>query len=157
MSAIDELAAEIDADDKVLVLGGVDVGKTTLIRELETRVDGEVIDADVGQSTIGPPTLISRGSYATGQMEDGYFVGDVSPRGNFLQVLTGIERMVSAARRPCLIDSDGYIDGDAARAYKSEMINLIEPDKLILLQRADELAYYPFRGSMKSGCSCSRR
>ncbi len=127
-----------------LVLGATDVGKTTLIREIHRRLGGEVIDADVGQSWLGPPACISRGRVRDDHHEilSSYFVGDISPRGNFLQVLTGVAQCLRGACRPVLIDTDGYIYGEAARAYKSELIHLVQPDVLVLLQRSGELAYY---------------
>ncbi len=152
---LEALSGAIYEDAIVLFLGGVDVGKTTLIRELHQKVGGEVIDADVGQSSIGPPACVSRGVYrgsADAEIKASYFVGDISPRGNFLQVLTGIEHCLygrGPAARPCLIDTDGYISNGAARAFKSEMINLIEPDVLVLLQREHELDYYKLYAQKK--------
>lgn len=128
----------------MLFLGATDSGKTTLIKELHRRIGGEVIDADVGQSWLGPPACISRGALSNDRIEirASYFVGDISPRGNFLQVLTGIAHCLRDAARPLFIDTDGYITGGAARAYKSELIRLVRPDVLVLLQRVGELAYY---------------
>lgn len=127
-----------------LFLGATDVGKTTLIRQLHQQLGGEVIDADVGQSWLGPPACISRGRvfHERVQINSSYFVGDISPRGNFLQVLSGVAHCLRDAARPVLIDTDGYITGEAARAYKSELIQLVRPDLLVLLHRAGELSYY---------------
>jgi len=149
---LERLVQSISESAVVLFLGGVDVGKTTLIRELHQRVGGEVIDADVGQSSIGPPACVSSGVYrgsADPEIKASYFVGDISPRGNFLQVLAGIQHCLKAAKRPCLIDTDGYIADGAARAFKSEMINLIGPDVLVLLQREHELEYYKLYAQKK--------
>lgn len=140
-SSLKDVASRISGEDVVLVLGDVDTGKTFLIKNLWSQIGGEIVDGDVGQSDIGPPAVISRGNYQMGAKE-GYFVGDVSPRGNLLQVLTGLKLMVSRANRPCLIDTDGYIRNGAALAFKSEMVNLIFPTKLLLLQRSNELEYY---------------
>jgi polynucleotide 5'-hydroxyl-kinase GRC3/NOL9 len=138
---IDQLACEIRPESVVLFLGATDVGKTTLIRVLHKRLgEGQIVDGDVGQSWIGPPAVVSLGT--PGGMESGYFVGDVSPRGNLLQVTTGIALMARRAERPCLIDTDGYLAEGAARAYKSELINLVRPDLLVLMQRGHELDYY---------------
>ncbi|MFQ5850430.1 MAG: Clp1/GlmU family protein [Candidatus Binatia bacterium] len=141
MSALDRLARLITDHSTVLFLGGTDVGKTTLIRQIHERVGGEVVDADLGQAEIGPPAVISLGTYRGGPRA-GYFCGDISPRGSFLEVLTGIHRMQLKSARPCLIDTDGYIGEGAARAFKSEILNLVQPDLLVLLQRGGELDYY---------------
>jgi polynucleotide 5'-hydroxyl-kinase GRC3/NOL9 len=124
----------------VLFLGGVDTGKSTLIRRLHQELGGEVLDADLGQSEIGPPTCVSRGDYE--HIEESYFVGDISPRGNSVQLLAAVGQVLRGAKRPCLIDTDGYIAGEAARALKGEMINLVQPDLLVLLQRRGELDYF---------------
>ncbi len=140
IAIVDELARLIPREGVALFLGGTDVGKSTLIRALHERLGGEVVDGDVGQSWIGPPGLVSLGTPQ--KMRAGYFVGDVSPRGNLLQVTVGIALMARRAERPCLVDTDGYIADGAARAYKTELINLIRPDVLVLLQRGHELDYY---------------
>lgn len=139
-----QLFQSIGPHSVVLFLGATDVGKTTLIRQLHQQLGGEVIDADVGQSWLGPPACISRGSCTSERVHisSSYFVGDISPRGNFLQVLSGVAHCLRGAVQPLLIDTDGYITGEAARAYKSELIRLVRPDLLVLLQRAGELAYY---------------
>ncbi len=141
---LEKLLESITPESVVLFLGATDAGKTTLIRQLHQQLGGEVIDADVGQSWLGLPACISRGALFTENMEirASYFVGDISPRGNFLPVLTGIAHCLRGTARPLLIDTDGYITGEAARAYKSELIRLVHPDVLVLLQRAGELAYY---------------
>lgn len=144
----DHLAARLAGCRAVLVLGGVDTGKTTLVRGLSARLGGEVIDADVGQAEIGPPAVVSLGTYGGG-MRAGYFVGDISPRGHFLPLLVGIGRLVAVAARPCLVDTDGYVDDGAARAYKTELVNLVRPDALVLLERRGELDY--FRGFRRKG------
>lgn len=148
-TAVREIGAKIKGESVALFLGGTDAGKTTLIRELHERVGGKVVDGDIGQSWIGPPAVVSLGTPE--RMETGYFVGDVSPRGNLLQVTTGIALMTRRAERPCLIDTDGYIGDGAALAYKTELINLVRPDLLVLMRRGDELEYY--RGFSRKGIS----
>lgn len=144
---LDRVLKEIEDSTRIMVLGAMDTGKTTLIRELQGKLGGLVIDGDLGQSAIGPPGLISLGTYENG-MEDGYFVGSFTPRGNLVQVMTGISKLVSRNPERCFIDTDGWIDGEAARVYKGELICLVEPDVLLLLQQEDELekfATYPSR------------
>lgn len=141
---LENLLRTITPESVVLSLGATDTGKTTLIRQLHQQLGGEVIDADVGQSWLGPPACISRGSFTSEhvRISSSYFVGDISPRGNFLQVLCGVAHCLRDVARPLLIDTDGYITGEAARAYKSELIRLVRPDVLVLLQRTGELDYY---------------
>ncbi|MGQ9602094.1 MAG: Clp1/GlmU family protein [Candidatus Bipolaricaulia bacterium] len=123
-----------------LFLGSVDTGKSTLIKRLHQELGGEVLDADLGQSELGPPACVSRGDYS--HVEESYFVGDISPRGNFVQLLSAVGQALRGSKTPCLIDTDGYIAGEAARALKGELINLVQPDLLVLLQRRGELEYF---------------
>ncbi|MFB6290635.1 MAG: Clp1/GlmU family protein [Candidatus Bipolaricaulia bacterium] len=132
------LKKEIQNSARIMVLGGMDTGKTTLIRALNDNLEGLVLDGDLGQPEIGPPGLVSLGSYRSG-MEDGYFVGSFTPRGNLVQVMTGIAKLLTRDTKRVLLDTDGWIEGEAARVYKGELINLVDPDVLILLQREDEL------------------
>jgi len=99
-----------------------------------------VLDADLGQSDIGPPACVSLGDY--GRVEESYFVGDISPRGNLLQLLSAVGQALRRLEGPCLIDTDGYISGPAALALKGELVNLVRPDVLVLLQRGRELEYF---------------
>ncbi|MCF7875510.1 hypothetical protein K9M06_00490 [Candidatus Bipolaricaulota bacterium] len=135
---LDRLLKEISNCNRVLVYGGMDTGKTTLVKTLFERLRGKVLDGDLGQPEIGPPGLISLGTYDHG-MEDAYFVGDFTPRGNLVQVMTGISRLLPDKPTSCLIDTDGWIEGDAARVYKGELISLVKPDKLLLLEEENEL------------------
>lgn len=139
-SAAGKITRVIHSGAVALFLGATDVGKTTLIREVHEQVGGEIVDGDVGQSWIGPPSIVSLGTPQG--MQAGYFVGDVSPRWSFSHVTAGIALMAQRAERPCLIDTDGYIGDGAARAYKTELINIIRPDLLVLVQRREELDYY---------------
>ena len=136
-----DLLNRIGEESKVLVLGGLDSGKTTLIRSLRTQLGGEVVDGDVGQSNIGPPGLVSRGYYGDG-LKGAYFVGDITPRGNLVQVCTGLSRMSREAKRPCFIDTDGWIEGSVGRLYKSHMIDLVNPDFLVLMGENSEMEYF---------------
>ncbi len=47
----------------VFLLGGIDTGKTTFGVELAARataagIPSAIVDADIGQSTVGPPTTV---------------------------------------------------------------------------------------------------
>jgi len=132
------VAERVPPDGCVVLIGGVDVGKTTLARALHRLLGGEVVDADLGQSTIGSPTAITLGTYDVG-MRDGYFVGDTTPRGHLVLALCGTTRMVRRARRPLVVDTDGFISGNAGRSYKLALIEAIDPDLVVLLPKGEEL------------------
>lgn len=134
------LAGRIGPGGLALLVGAVDVGKTTLARALSRELGGEVVDADLGQSAIGPPTAVTLGTYEGG-MRDGYFVGDTTPRGHLLAAACGAKLMAQAAQRPTVVDTDGFIAGGAGRAYKLSLLELLQPDLLVLIPKGHELDF----------------
>ena len=140
----------------VLVIGSTDVGKSTFCRfladfALTEGLKTALVDADVGQSQIGPPTTIGMKSFTPGNpsvqfngMPDRlYFVGDVSPRGHYLEVLTGTRLMVDSAREAdadfIIIDTTGYIHDTPAVVLKQHKIELIRPNHMVCIGRSGEL------------------
>lgn len=140
----------------VLVIGATDVGKTTFCRFLaDSAVDRGLktafVDADVGQSQIGPPTTIGMKSLAPGSSpiqfngiaDQIYFVGDLSPRGHYLEVLTGTRLMVDRARETeadfIIIDTTGYVHDAPAVTLKQHKIELIRPNHVVCIGRSNEL------------------
>jgi polynucleotide 5'-hydroxyl-kinase GRC3/NOL9 len=127
-----------------IVIGNTDTGKSTLIRQISERMEVSIVDADIGQSDIGPPTVVSLGENHNGQyrMIDGYFCGSTSPSGHFLQLMAGMARMISMAKRsPVLINTVGIATGDIGRSLNTEVINALRPDLIIGISEGDELAY----------------
>ena len=140
----------------VLVIGSTDVGKTTFCRFLADSAIGQglktaFVDADVGQSQIGPPTTIGMKSLApksspvqfNGIADQLYFVGDLSPRGHCLEVLTGTRLMVDRARETeadfIIVDTTGYIHDAPAVTLKQHKIELIRPNHVVCIGRSGEL------------------
>jgi polynucleotide 5'-hydroxyl-kinase GRC3/NOL9 len=141
----------------VLLLGGVDSGKTTWARDAVRALSGAgrtvaVVDCDLGQSEIGPPATVGAALAAPGtdprSLRDlaflaAYFVGAVSPARHLLDVGVGAVRMARVAkkRRPdlVLIDTDGLIGGAAARAFKRRLAELLLPQVVVALARGPEL------------------
>ena len=127
-----KLANQIVKPQKiVMVIGATDVGKSTFCRfltdfALAAGIKVACIDADIGQSRIGPPTTVGIKSFAPDEKDKHqpkpepidhnrqnqaenrivfdstadrvYFVGDVSSRGHLLGLLTGVRLMVDSAR-----------------------------------------------------------
>ena len=140
----------------VLVIGATDVGKTTFCRFLaDSAVDRGLktafVDADVGQSQIGPPTTIGMKSLApesssvqfNSVADHLYFVGDLSPRGHYLEMLTGTRLMVDRAHETeadfVIIDTTGYIHDAPAIILKQHKIALIRPNHVVCIGRSNEL------------------
>lgn len=152
-----ELASRIVKPQQVvLVIGSTDVGKSTFCRfladfALARGLKTALVDADVGQSRIGPPTTIGMKSFApenstvqfNGTADQLYFVGDLSPRGHYLEVLTGTYLMVDSAREAAaefiIIDTTGYIHDMSAVILKQHKIELIRPNHTVCIGRSSEL------------------
>lgn len=137
----------------VLFIGAVDTGKTTMIRELAGELARKskvgVVDADIGQSSIGPPSTVAWGrvsgrfdSWDSLAAEDLYFTGDVSPSGNLLQLLTGTKLMTEAALAACdkvLVDTTGLVGKQVGGILKRQKIDLLRPDMIVAIQDQQEL------------------
>ena len=138
---------------KILLLGGPDTGKTYLLERLvnllKRKVSLGVIDCDLGQSRVGPPTTIGWAkigkSFKFGKnlrVRDFYFVGSLSPAGNIKRSLKGVKfilKKIDPQINILLIDTTGYIKGEEAVDFKIKKINLIKPDLIIALQKKKEL------------------
>lgn len=139
----------------ILVVGGSDTGKTTVVWELARWFSQQhktaIVDADMGQSHIGPPTTIGWGlmrpeieHWEDIPVEGLYFVGATSPQGHLLPTLVGTRRMFDEACRICrhvIVDTTGLIDRRAGQALKTHKADVIQPDMILALQRRTELEH----------------
>ncbi|MHA2406015.1 MAG: Clp1/GlmU family protein [Candidatus Hermodarchaeia archaeon] len=146
-----------------MVLGDTDTGKSSLVLYTANRLSSAgyktaVVDADVGQSTIGAPGVVGLClvESPTLSLKDlpyraGYFVGDKNPSGHFLDMVLGTKRMVVEAFKTgaeaILIDTTGMVRGGPARALKEKKIEAVSPDLLAALQRDGEVEHLlaPFK------------
>ncbi|MEW5762618.1 MAG: Clp1/GlmU family protein [Bacillota bacterium] len=138
----------------VILIGPVDTGKSTLTVYLANRsrqmgYTTAVVDADVGQSDIGPPTTIGLGIVRAEveQLEqvppvDLYFVGSTTPYGHVAEMVVGTKRMVDRAfalgAQRVLVNTTGLIHGELGQALKYHKVDLLRPDAIIGLQRRGE-------------------
>jgi len=136
-----------------LVLGDSDTGKTTLIGSLATRIASSrpvaVVDADIGQSHLGPPATIGwavvdnpKTDLSQLTAEAISFVGDITPLGHLLQLTAAVTqsvRQASDAARPVLIDTPGLVRGAAAAALWWTLQRILRPQHIIAVRRGDEL------------------
>lgn len=139
----------------IMVLGNSDTGKTTLIEELLRLLVKKfmvgVVDVDIGQSHIGPPTTIAWGlvkekfiDWENIPLKDMYFVGTTSPYGNLLPTLAGARFIYDFAKEKAnkvIIDTTGMIKGGAGRILKICMMEIIRPEILLALEREKELEH----------------
>lgn len=138
---------------KCLILGAADTGKTTLAAALAKRAASSepvaIIDADIGQSHIGPPTTVGWAVLDNPQLDFSAlavrgisFVGDVTPVGHLLQLTAAILQCVeqaSKAAKLCLIDTPGLVYGPASSALWWTVQRVLKPESILAVQRDDEL------------------
>jgi polynucleotide 5'-hydroxyl-kinase GRC3/NOL9 len=136
-----------------LILGAADTGKTTLAEAITKRAVSSrpvaIIDADIGQSHIGPPTTV--GWAIVDKPEIGFsqltasgisFVGDVTPVGHLLQLTAAIAqcaRHASEAAELIIIDTPGLVSGGAATALWWTVQRTLQPESILAVRRSDEL------------------
>jgi polynucleotide 5'-hydroxyl-kinase GRC3/NOL9 len=141
----------------IIVIGAVDTGKTTLVHLLANLGTAQglrvgVVDADIGQSDIGPPTSIGLGiidhpvpSLSEIKPSSLYFVGSTSPGGHLLPMVVGTKEMVDHAlelgAEKVIIDTTGLVYGGIGRALKHYMIANTGSDLVIVLERRGELEH----------------
>jgi polynucleotide 5'-hydroxyl-kinase GRC3/NOL9 len=137
-----------------LILGASDTGKTSLTASLASALAarGErvaVVDADVGQSEIGPPTTVGLGRVtgALGRLGDAEvwaleFVGDTSPVRYIRETAeaTGrlVRRALDAGYDRVLVDTGGLVEGPLGLALKRAKVREADPDLVLVLQRRNE-------------------
>lgn len=137
----------------VFLLGTVDSGKSTLSRYIlcEALSAGEsvcLVDADVGQSSLGPPGSVSmkqfrRLSDLEGREPDHvYFLGAVNPARMPLPLIRGTLLMVKRCRKRSkivLVDTTGLISGPIGLFLKKAKIEAVAPGHIIAIQKEREL------------------
>jgi polynucleotide 5'-hydroxyl-kinase GRC3/NOL9 len=137
-----------------ILLGATDTGKSTLAKFLITHlyqggVKVALVDADIGQSSLGPPTTIglalfdSPPNWERNLLPEIFFVGSNTPEGHILIHLNGAKRMVEKAisygAEVILVDTTGFILGESGKELKRKKIDLLSPQFLLALQRSGEV------------------
>jgi polynucleotide 5'-hydroxyl-kinase GRC3/NOL9 len=141
----------------VLLVGGLDTGKSTLSRQLlETAAaagrSAAYLDADVGQKSVGPPATISLKYVRSPRdlepesfpVEDALaFVGSTTPEGHLLPVVTGLaqlhRRALESGAEFVVVDSSGLVSGVYGQILKYHKVEMLRPDLVVGLQRGEEL------------------
>lgn len=147
----------LDLKGVIMIVGAPDTGKTTLARFLHSRLlDRDrtgiaYLDADPGQSSLGPPTTISlrisegeRDSIPPQGRVRRWFVGSTSPSGHMLSHLSGLVRLTQFAREneadTVIVDTCGLVEPrQGGHVLKTAEIDLLVPTSILALQRETEL------------------
>lgn len=139
----------------VLVIGGVDSGKSSFCTYLinETLSKGwkaAIIDADLGQSDVGPPATIGLKRVVTPirdlfdvEVDDAYFVGVTSPSIASSKIVEGLEKLESKAAEAemdlVVINTDGWVEGKDAVEHKIHLTERVSPELVLVANQGDEL------------------
>ena len=143
----DEALEEVSDRKTLMVIGPVDVGKSFFTVLAINRLGFDrLLDTDVGQGVISPPTTIGLSriegpipflSYLIADKM--YFVGSTSPKEFMPVFLSGTYRLYSEASGKIVIDTTGRVDGYGARlkVAKAELLGvdgavIIEPEGMSL-------------------------
>ncbi len=136
----DLLAATECGRGTIMVIGATDAGKTVLCWWLAERLAESgsvaVVDADLGQSVLGPPGTV--GWRLLGGDRDRFiFVGVTSPAarplGTASATFLACRRAGEAADR-VVLDTSGYVHGSGAVALKRAKTDLVRPSDVVLIE-----------------------
>jgi len=140
----------------IMIVGAIDVGKTSFCAYLANIALREkrrvaIVDADLGQSDLGPPSTISF-SRITKSIRDPFeigaegirFIGVTSPSSALSEVIDGIAEMVDKVKPGIdllIVNTDGWVEGEDAVRYKLALAKRIKPSMLIGIQEQNELTF----------------
>jgi polynucleotide 5'-kinase involved in rRNA processing len=141
----------------VMLLGDLDTGKTTFGLELARRAATEgipaaIVDADIVQSTIGPPTTVGMKVIhpATDFSREGLrvadrlgFVGSLIPKGHLLPLVSSTTKLMRASLdagvQLVIVDTTSLVSGIYGQSLKFFKMELIGPDFVVAFERGGEL------------------
>jgi polynucleotide 5'-hydroxyl-kinase GRC3/NOL9 len=138
-----------------MVMGKADSGKTSyctyLINKLvSARQKVAILDGDLGQSDIGPPCTVSY-AFITKPLtemyelkaENAFFVGVTSPSEAVTKTIEGVTLMkaeiLDKSADFVVVNTDGWVEGEEAVKYKSQLAEMLEPNLVACIQQKDEL------------------
>lgn len=140
----------------IMVVGKADSGKSSFTTFLVNKlVDAKnkvaVLDGDLGQSDIGPPTTVAYGVTCKPvtdlnefKVSNAYFVGTTSPIQALDKTVEGLISLQNEVLHKkeadyIIINTDGWVEGEAATGYKLQLIKHLKPDLIVGVQSKEEL------------------
>jgi polynucleotide 5'-kinase involved in rRNA processing len=130
-----QVIRKIKKKDRIIIVGGVDVGKTSFTIALERKFKNPVvIDLDPGQQRFFIPTCVSA-KYKNKILK--FFVGSTSPRFSEWLIILALQIFMQKLERlkPDLfiLDTPGFIEGDRAIALKISETIIFRPTKSVVI------------------------
>ena len=138
----------------VMLIGGPDTGKTSLAKHLlrDALARGRTVafvDADIGTSTVGPPTCVGlKWIKSAHDFERLYnadelrFVGSTEPQGVILPHVVSAGALVDVARRAAdfiVLDTTGMAQGVVGQTLKYHLMEACSPAIVVAMQRGTEM------------------
>ncbi|HYI46056.1 MAG TPA: Clp1/GlmU family protein [Actinomycetota bacterium] len=147
----------IGSPGTVFLLGDIDTGKTSFGMELLKRasaagVSGAMVDANIDQSTVGPPTTVGL-KFCQGLQQIDYdtlreadalaFVGSLTPREHLLPLVAGTAKLIQRAREAgsslIVVDTTSFVSGVYGQTLNYHLMDAAAPDFVVALERGGEL------------------
>src|SRR5438094_4123639 len=137
-----------------VIIGEVDSGKSSLCtflanKCLEDTGKVRVVDADVGQADIGPPTTISSSvvqapiiGLHNAEAKISFFIGDTSPSfvpDKVVTLATRLKKRITSSADVVLVNTDGWLAEFNAIRHKQLLLEGLQPDLVIGLSRSDDI------------------
>lgn len=156
-ACVRKVLAKNDNPVIAMIVGAIDVGKTSFCSYLTNVALKEkrrvaIVDADLGQSDVGPPSTVgschvAKPVYDPFEIgaEDVCFIGVTSPSGVTRETVDGIARIVDKTLKTgvdlLIVNTDGWVEGEDAVRYKLALVKRILPSILIGLEEKNELTF----------------
>ena len=137
-----------------VILGDVDSGKSTLCTYLantclDHRFQSSIIDGDVGQADIGPPTTTSSSTVSKHVInlqelrpERSFFIGDTSPSSvpdKLVRSISDLKDRISTGSEITILNTDGWVREDEAVEHKLQLLESLRPELVLALSHDHEL------------------
>jgi polynucleotide 5'-hydroxyl-kinase GRC3/NOL9 len=147
--------AILQKNGTVLLIGATNSGKSTLAQYLlrrftENNVPIAIVDADIGQSSLGIPGTMTMKVFKENEdtgafhAEKTFFIGSLNPAEKIPLMIEGTTYLVHKARKQSdhiLVDTTGLIHGEHGRTLKMGKINTVKPETIVALERQKELEH----------------
>jgi len=139
----------------IVVIGGVDTGKTSFCAYLANRALKEgrkvgIVDGDLGQSDTGPPGTVSLARVAKpvvdlscAEVESIAFAGATTPSKVFNASLNALRALKNRRLETdidfLVVNTDGWVEGEEAISHKDRLVDVFAPSAVVAIQEGDEL------------------
>lgn len=137
----------------VMLIGAADTGKTTVGKALLTAIvqagfTAAYVDADLDQSTVGPPACVGlkwvntmRDIEELGTADELRFVGSTTPEGVVLPHVVATAALVDVARAAdyVVLDTTGVVAGVVGETLKYHTTELCQPRLVVAMHRGGEM------------------